>query len=100
MTTYARFGNYCYQILTTDTQQGIGLTLTALSNAAHFVSLYSAFVTMTTLEISLDGGANWNAITGYLNRSGFWERGGVEVPAAQCNGSTSLLIRTSTMPLP
>jgi hypothetical protein len=94
--TAALYGNNSYQIATTAAVgDGISITLNALSNAVHSVSFYS-LSNLNTLQISLDGGANWNNISCTRAPEPNWYRYTLaNVPAAQANGSTALRIRQS-----
>ena len=97
-TTYARFGFYSYFVDCTSTNDGISLTLSALANAIHNVTLYLRAATTITgaIQVSLDAGSNYNTATVVNGDSATgWARYNVQISAAQSNGSTALLIRNT-----
>lgn len=91
----ARFGSYSYLYAVTGPNQGINLTLSALANAVHHVTVYlQRGTTFSTMQASLDGGTTYNALIAIgpigVNE---WGRYEVTIPASQANGSTSLILR-------
>jgi hypothetical protein len=92
-TTYARFGVYSYSVVLGATNRGINLTLSALANAIHNVSVYVRGTITGTLQASLNAGSNYNAMSIVGGVSGGWVRYQVQISAAQANGSTALIIR-------
>ncbi len=98
------FGSTSYRMAQVATQDGIDLTLSACANAIHYVSVWVARDMLGTLQASLDG-SNWNtmAVIGYGAPNTFpngtyprWTRFGVQISAAQANGSTTLRLRNSS----
>lgn len=73
---------------------GINLTLSTLANAIHYVSFWTTSTFSTTVQVSLDSGANYNTAA-LIAVSGNWSRYGVQISAAQSNGSTNLRMRQS-----
>lgn len=94
VTTYARFGTYCYQVATGAVNRGMTLTVGALANAIHYCTFYARGNAAATLQVSADN-VNWNAATAIGGATGGWVRYGVSLPAAQCNGSTTIRIRNT-----
>lgn len=92
ITTYARFGDYCYQVATGAIDRGMTLTVAALTNAIHYFTFYARGNAANTLQVSADA-STYNAVTAIGGATGGWVRYGVSLPAAQCNGSTSIIIR-------
>lgn len=70
------------------------LTLKTLANSIHYTSLYIDSDAPGSVEVSLDG-RSFNTISVIGGRSGGWLRYGVEVPAAQASGSTTLYLRVT-----
>lgn len=95
-TTYARFGAYSYRIPSGGANCGVNLTLTTLANAIHYVTFYARGNAANTLQVSLDSGGNYNAVSIIGGSTGGWVRYGVSIIAAQANGSTSCIIRNTT----
>lgn len=95
VTSAACVGSTSYQAVTTAAAgDGITLTLSALTNAAHNVSLF-AVDSLTTLQASLNSGTNWNNLTASLDPLTGWYVYTVNIAAAQANGSTTLRLRQS-----
>lgn len=92
-TAYARFGIYSYKAVLGAANRGVNLTLSALANAIHAVTFYVRGTVTGALQASLDGGANYNAAAVIGGSQGGWVRYGVQIPAAQANGSTALILR-------
>ena len=95
VTTYARFGDYCYRVSANHAYGGFTLTLSTLANAIHYVSLYLYSGVAGAIQISLNGAA-WQDMTIIGGRTGGWVRYGVQTPASVANGSTTLYIRLTT----
>lgn len=94
-TTYARSGYRAYKIVPGGTNRGVSLTLSTLSNAIHNVTFYARGNAAATIQITLDAASNWNACPVIGGSTGAWVRYGVQVPAAQANGSTSCIVRNT-----
>lgn len=102
VTTHARYGIRCYSIVTGATNRGMTLTVGALANAIHYLTFYArkdSTALTGTLQVSANAGTNYNnatIISGLLADSNSrWIRYGVSIPAAQANGSTSIIIRNT-----
>lgn len=96
-TTVARFGDYCYKILTNAvTNRGLSLTTQALGNADHYITFYIYGWTGGTFQVSCDAGANYNNASIIGGATGGWVRYGVSIVAAQCNASVATIIRISS----
>lgn len=93
-TTYAAFDIYSYRVQTTADDEGITLTLSALTNAAHYVTMFVRGTLPTTWQWSLDN-ANWTAPTLISSQYNSWSLYGASFIAAQANGSTTLIVRQS-----
>lgn len=91
VTTYQRYGLYSYRVQTAANNEGMTLTLSALSNAVHYVTLRVRGTLPTAWDWSLDG-ATYTAPTLLETLDDNWSLYGLEFPAAQANGSTSLHI--------
>jgi len=92
-TIYARLGVYSYSVVLGAVNRGINLTLSALANAIHNVTFYVRGTITGTLQVSLNAGANYNAASIIGGSNGAWVRYGIEISAAQANGSTACIIR-------
>lgn len=91
--TYARFGNQCYKIVPTGTNQGISLTTTSLQNLACFVSCYAQYP-IGPIQGSIDNGATWVTLTLINNSSGLHRYGGYCTNSAVA--ISAVLIRDNT----
>lgn len=96
-TAVALYGTVIYQVAVAAPNDGIDLTLATLANATHYVTWWSRGTGYDTWAVSLNG-ANW--YTGTLLDTaelftGKWTRYGVQISAAQANGSTTLRMRNS-----
>lgn len=91
--TYSLYGSQAYKVITAAANDGIFLTLSALTNAINYATVYTrgAFPTM---QLSLDGGVTKNSPT-LLGNDGTWYLYGFQFPALQANASTSLRITQS-----
>jgi hypothetical protein len=103
---YSFYGYRSYKVIATAAAgDGINLTTGTLSNAIHYVTFAISGnpPTAANLQVSLDNGANWNAVTLIKSMSTWalydimatptWRLYYVQIPAAQANASTSLRIR-------
>ena len=85
------FGLNSFRVITTAAaNDGMSLTLNALANAIHYVTIRS-YTALTDWEWML-GGAVWNAMTTIGTEDG-WFVYGFQFPAAQANGSVLLSLR-------
>lgn len=95
VTTYARFGDYCYYIQTPQPYDGLWLALLTLANAAHYVSLYLYDNVTGIPQVCLDGHTFYSmSVIG--GRDTGWLRYGVSIPASEANASKRLDIRMPT----
>jgi hypothetical protein len=100
-TTQARKGSYSFKsVNTAAANDGLTLTLSALTNAIHYVSYYvfdsttaPTYDPFATAQVSLDN-TNWH-VPEVLSTGTGWARYGIQIPQAQANGSTTLRIRQS-----
>lgn len=90
--TYQRYGLYSARVQTSAHNDGIRFTLSALSNAVHYVTLRVCGTLPPAWYWSLDN-ANYTAPTLLETLDDNWLLYGLEFPAAQANGSTFLRIR-------
>lgn len=92
VTTYSYLGPYCHRIVGAGDNQGMSYTLSALSNAIHYVTLrINAASDVVTFDISLDN-SNYYEPT-LLSTEGDWWVYGYQFLAAQANGSVKLYVR-------
>ena len=92
--TYALVGSKCIKVVTTAaTNDGVSATLSTLSNAIHYVTVWMRGDSWPAAkqEWSLDG-SNWNTPS-ELAQDDSWTLFGFQFPAAQANGSTTFRIR-------
>lgn len=91
-TTYQKYGLYSYRVETNADNEGMTLTLSALANANHFVTMRVRGTLPAAWDWSLDN-------TVYTQPrliekiDGNWNLYGLHIQAAQANGSTTLYIR-------
>ena len=90
-TTYSHYGLYSYRVQCNNNNEGAEITLSALSNAIHYVTLRVRGTLPAAWDWSLDD-ATYNAPTLIEAIDGDWDLYGFEFPAAQANGSTKLSI--------
>lgn len=90
-TTYQKYGLYSYRVQTNGDDQGIEITLSALSNAIHYVTLLMRGTRPPEWDWSLDD-ATYTAPTLIEQIDSNWGLYGLQFPAAQANGSTTLYI--------
>lgn len=90
---YGKFGLHVYQITTTAANEGIELTLSALANATHYVTVYvrGNILDADSWDWSLDD-SNWTVPTKLFDVDDVWRVYGASFSAAQSNGSTKLSI--------
>jgi len=96
VTTNSLYGNYEFSIAAGAINRGASFTLDTLTNAIHYVTLRT-HGDRNTIEVSTNA-VNWHEITNPtatpLERgSEGWLTWGVQIPAAQCNGQTTLYLR-------
>lgn len=90
-TTYQHYGLYSYRVETSADNEGIELTLSALTNAIHYVTLRVRGTLPAAWDWSLDD-ATFTAPTLLEQIDSNWALYGLQFPAAQANGSTKLSI--------
>lgn len=93
-TASAYRGTLVYAVNTTAlTNDGIALTLSALANAAHYVTLRLAATSTVPggMKWSLNGGANYRTPS-LLATEGAWQLWGFAFTAGDANGSTALWV--------
>jgi hypothetical protein len=91
VTTYSRYGSYSYQVQTAANNEGITLTLDTLANAIHYVTVRVRGTLPAVWDWSLDN-ATYTAPALLLPLDGNWSLYGLQFPAAQANGATTLYI--------
>ena len=92
VTTYSYLGPYCHRIVGAGDNQGMSYTLSALSNAIHYMTLrINVASDVVTFDCSLDNATYTEP--SLLSTEGDWWVYGLQFPAAQANGSTKLYIR-------
>ncbi len=79
-------------VTTAAANDGVDYTLSALSNAVHYVTIRTD-IAWTTQEWSLNGGTNWRTPTLLSSDDAGWYVYGYSFLAADANGSTSLDMR-------
>lgn len=91
--TYQHYGLYSYNVAMTANDDGVSLTLDALSNTDYYatVRIYTG-VTLPAWDWSLDD-STYTAPTLLEAIDNTWSLYGLYFPAAQANGSTTLYIR-------
>ena len=87
-TAHSRFGCNAYKIVMGGANQGVNLTTKAATNAGHYHTFYVWGTVTGSLQISMNGGTNWNTAAIVGGSTGGWVRYGVSIPQAQANGST------------
>lgn len=92
VTTTQWIGVYSYRIQTAANNEGGTLTLQALSNAIHYVTVRVAGTLPADWDWSLDN-ATYTTPARIKAYDTDWTLYGLEFPAAQANGSTTLYIR-------
>jgi hypothetical protein len=90
-TTYQHYGLYSYHVTTNANNDGIELTLSTLSNAIHYVTMRVAGNRPDEWDWSLND-ANYTSpeVLEYIDDT--WTLYGLEFPAVEANGSTTLYI--------
>ncbi len=92
-TTYSFRGRYSYRVQANANGEGVDFTLSALSNAIHYATLLVRGTLPAPWVWSLDG-ATFTA-PALLDAYGDWSLYGLQFPAAQSNGSTTLTVQQS-----
>ena len=92
VTTDSFVGLQSYRVQSNNNNEGMTLTLEALANATHFVTLRVAGSLPPAWDWSLDN-VNYRAPVLIESIDGDWDLYGLSFPAAQANGSTTLYIR-------
>lgn len=90
-TTYQKYGLYSYRVETNANNEGIQFTLSALSNAIHYVTLLVRGTLPTAWDWALNG-STFTSPTLIEQIDSNWALYGLQFPAAQANGSTLLEI--------
>lgn len=91
VTTYAKYGLYSYRVQTAADNQGMTLTLAALANAIHYVTLVVRGTLPAAWDWSLDN-ATYTAPAVVEALDASWTVYGLQFPAAQATGSVTLYI--------
>lgn len=90
-TTYQKYGLYSYRVETNADNEGIEITLSALTNAIHYVTLLVRGTLPTSWDWSLDD-STFTSPTLLEQIDTNWALYGLQFPAAQANGSVKLSI--------
>jgi hypothetical protein len=91
VTTYQHYGLDSYRVETNANNEGIELTLSALTNAIHYVTVRVRGTLPTTWDWSLNG-STFHQPTLLEEIDADWSLYGVQIPAAQASGSALLEI--------
>jgi hypothetical protein len=91
-TTWSHYGLYSFRVETNANNEGISLTLLALANAIHYVTLRVTGTLPASWDWSLDN-STYTSPTLLEQIDSDWALYGLQFPAAQANGSTTLYIR-------
>lgn len=91
VTTFQHYGLYSARVETNANNEGIEITLSALANAIHYVTVRVRGTLPTTWDWSLDD-TNFTSPTLLETIDGDWKLYGLQFVAAQANGSTKLSI--------
>jgi hypothetical protein len=89
--TYQWVGPYGYRVQSAGDNEGIQFTLSALSNAIHYVTMRVLGTLPSAWDWSLDN-ANWTTPTALVVYGNGWTLYGAQFPAAQANASTTLRV--------
>jgi hypothetical protein len=92
ITTSSFFGLRSYRIQTVANNEGGSVDLNALANAIHYVTMRVRGTLPTSWDWSLDNAA-YTAPAELLDYDGDWSLYGLQFPAAQANGATTLYFR-------
>ena len=87
---YTYLGPYSVNVITNADNEGVIYTLSALSNNAHFISLRVLGTLPAAWDWSVDN-ATYTA-PALISTEGDWSVYALSLPAAQCNGRTTLYI--------
>jgi hypothetical protein len=90
-TTYSKYGLNSYRVQTAADDQGMTLTLQALANATHYVTLLVRGTLPAAWDWSLDG-STFHAPTLIEALDDNWSLYGYQFPNTEANGSTTLRI--------
>lgn len=91
VTTFSHYGLYSYRVQTNNDDEGIEITLSSLSNAAHFVTMRVRGKLPPVWDWSLDDSTYLRPeLLETLDAE--WTLYGARFPASQANGSTKLSI--------
>lgn len=90
-TTYQHYGLYSYRVETNANNEGIEITLSALTNAIHYVTVRVRGTLPAAWDWSLDD-STFTAPTLLEQIDANWALYGLQFPAAQANGSTKLSV--------
>ena len=91
-TTYSFYGAYSYRIESDADNEGMQLTLSALTNADHYVTFFVRGTTPAAWDCSVDN-ANYTVPTLIRAVDANWSLYGVTFVAAQASAETELYIR-------
>jgi len=92
---YSAFGVYSYVVTTLIDNEGAVFALSALSNAAHYLTMWVRGSSRPAVwDVSLDN-STYTAPTKIYDLDANWDLYGCAFPAAQANGSTALYVRQS-----
>ena len=92
VTTYGKYGLRSYRVQSAADNQGMSLTLAALANATHYVTLRVRGTLPAAWDWSLDN-VNYATPSKIIDLDDDWAVYGCSFPAAQANGSTTLYVR-------
>jgi hypothetical protein len=90
-TTYQHYGLYSYRVVTNGDNKGLQLTLAALTNAIHYVTMRVRGTLPASWDWSLDN-ATYTSPVLLEQIDSNWALYGLQFPAAQANGATTLYI--------
>lgn len=90
-TTYGKYGLYSYRIETNANNEGVRLTMSALANAIHYVTVRVRGTLPAAWDWSVDN-TNWTVPTKLEDIDADWDLYGAQFPAAQCNGQTTFRV--------
>lgn len=91
VTTVSWSESYSYRVQTAANNEGVEFTLDTLANAIHYVTVRVAGTLPAVWDWSLDNGT-YTAPVLLEAYDGTWSLYGLQFPAAQANGSTTLYI--------
>ena len=95
--TYSYHGRYSYRVVTTADGDGVDLTIAALADSPHYVTVWIEYTNSdipSNLSVTLDGGSTYHQINasalGTDPDNTDWYIYGALVPGAEASGSTTL----------